>query len=135
MRKGRYTFKLKKEMTTDELFAVMQDHWHARRFNKPRKGMLWKDDYEEFIILPATWQHVIIIYTNKKKVIMNSAWPKTNIAEQLAETIKPSSEFYPILKASKGLPAGRDRMGPMKDALQRYAAEMARMLGDCDLAE
>lgn len=134
MRKGRYKFRINRKMTTDELFDVMKEHWDSKRFNKPRKGMLWKDDYEEFIILPATWQHVIITYTEKNKVIMNSAWPKTNIAEQLGKTVNYSSEFYPILKASKGLPAGQDRMGPMKDALEKYAAEMARMLGECGLA-
>ncbi len=135
MMKGRYVFKINKKLTTDELFEIMEEHWNTKRFQKPVKGMLWKTDYEEFIILPATYQHVIIIYTNKNKVVMNSAWPKTDLPREMAEKITYSSEFYPILKKSEGLPAGRDRMGPMKEALARYASEMVRMLGDCGLAE
>ena len=93
MMKGRYVFKINKKLTTDELFEIMEEHWNTKRFQKPVKGMLWKTDYEEFIILPATYQHVIIIYTNKNKVVMNSAWPKTDLPREMAEKITYSSEF------------------------------------------
>lgn len=128
MRKGRYVFKLNRQMTTEEIWPVIKENWNEKRYNKPRKGMLWKTDYEEFIILPGTYQHVVIMYTGRKKLIMSSAWPKTNLPKQLANTVTYSSEFYPIIKASEGLPAGPDRMGPLKNAMSIYADEVARII-------
>ncbi len=133
MRKGRYVFKLNREMTTDQLWEIVKKSWNEKRFNKPRKGMLWKTDYEEFIVLPGTTQHVVIIYMEKRKLIMSSAWPKTDLAQQLADTVTYSSEFRPILEKSKELPPGPDRMGPLKDAMEKYAGEVARIIAENNL--
>jgi|GEM_PF-1948672 len=128
--KSRYVFKIKEPMTTDELYAMMQKQWNTRRFNTPVKGMPEPKAYEEFVILPGTYQHVVIIYAEKKKIIMSSYWVKTDLAEQLAETVTFSSEFYPLVQESRGLPAGQDRMGPLKKIMHRYSLEMFRMLAE-----
>jgi hypothetical protein len=131
--KSRYVFKVKEPITTEALYSIMKNHWNTKRFNSFLFGMPEPNAKEEFIILPGTYQHIVIIYAEKNKIVMGSYWAKTNLAKQLAEKTTYTSEFYEFVEESKTLPAGRDRMGPLKSILARYSAEMLRMLSELSM--
>ena len=117
-------------MELNELYELMRERWSVKNFNdfqilRPDPKMI-----EDYIVLPATFHHVVIIYTDGKKVIMSIYWPKDELAGDLAMKITYSSAFYKNAQLSRDLPVGRDRGGPFAKALARYTAEMQRILTD-----
>ncbi len=128
--KKRYVFRLKEPMTLEQLCSIMEERWDKTNFNIFIKRKPDEKAYEEFIMLPATYHHVVMIYTEKKKLVMGIFWPRDSLAEELADKITYSSPFYNNAQASRELPPGRDRMDTFPQALYRYAFEMKRILKD-----
>lgn len=133
---GRQVIITKRAFTLEELEEFMQAHWDKEQYNDFVIGRPTPASVEEYILLPATQRHVVIVYprragglfSGKNKVILSVCHTPSGAAQYFAASIHSHNAFFAAWKIDKIMSLEKERKGPAEEALQKYAAYMRELL-------
>ena len=133
---GRQVIKTNRAFTLDELARFMDEHWDKTQYNDFGIGRPTKASIEEYILLPATYRFMVIVYArsagglfNKdNKVILSVCDTSEGAKQDFARSIPSENVLFGAWKVDTTLSMEKERKGPAEDALQKYAAYMRELL-------
>ena len=125
---GRQTIKTNRAFTLGELEQFMQEAWDKSRYNDFSIGRPTPASIEEYILLPATYRFMVIVYARKNKVILAVCDTKEGVKQDLARSIPSDNVLFGIWKVDRVMSMEKERKGPAEEALQAYAAYMRELL-------
>jgi hypothetical protein len=133
---GRQVIAVNRPLSLQELEQVMQEGWDKERYADFRIGRPTSASIEEYILLPATYRFLVIVYpraagwlfSRQNKVILSVA--DTPASAQLAffEYMPKQGPLTRLWQTSQVLSAEKERRGPAEEALQAYTAHMRDVL-------
>lgn len=132
--KGYQSFKTDPPISFEEFLELMAQRWNQETngvytVGKPHKYTITS---EEFVLLPATGLHMIIVRPRKKKITL-TVCPTTEGAQESFNDVgrRLRRGFMGDLgDMITGTSLEKDRSGPAEEALQFYTARMKEMLAD-----
>ena len=83
---------------------------------------------DEYIILPATYHHVVLVYTRKDKITLITYWTGSNLANELANTVLPESRIFNETIRSRTLTIEEDRIETAESALNEYTEYLQKII-------
>lgn len=126
--KGREVIKVDFTWTLQEMYEFMNQNWDKETYNDFSIGKPTPMSIEQYILLPATQNCVIIAYPRKGKVIFSVA-DNPDGAKQLAKTMIPTrSAVAKLYQTSLSLNHTKEMKGPAADICEIYAEYMKKLL-------
>ncbi|MCQ2401816.1 MAG: hypothetical protein MJ059_07845 [Lachnospiraceae bacterium] len=133
---GRQVIKVNKGLTLDELLAFMEKNWDKESHNEFRKGRPTAASIEEYILLPATDNYMVIAYPRKKgglfnkedKVVLSVCDTPEGIKGQIITSLPTRNIFFGAAQVGLIMSKEDERKGPAENALQFYTAYMKELL-------
>lgn len=133
---GREVILTNRSFTPEELFEFMESRWDKERYNNFVLGSPTNMSVGEYVMLPATSRHLVIVYSKDKgflnkdqKVILSVALTTAGAMESLARSIPTGGNvFAGAAKFGSVLSQEQDRTGPAQEALEIYAKYMRSLL-------
>lgn len=133
---GRQTIKTNRAFTLDELERFMQEAWDKSRYNNFSIGKPTPASVEEYIMLPATYRFMVIVYaraagglfSKDNKVILAVCDTKDGAKQDFARSIPSDNVLFGIWKVDTVMTMEKERKGPAEAALHAYAEHMRDLL-------
>ena len=133
---GRQVIEVKEPMTLQELAEFMEANWDKEAYGDFTVGRPTSISIEEYILLPATYRFLIIVYPraagglfNKtNKVILSTADTPESAKMAVAEYMPSGNAILKLWQTSSVLSSEKERKGPAEEALQLYTAHMKDIL-------
>ena len=126
--KGREVIDVNFTWTLDEMEQFMKENWDTTEQPEFTRGKPQPMSIEEFLMLPATPNMLVIAYPRKNKVIFSVAQNKEG-AKTLALTAIPShNTIYNIAKSAATLSLTKEMKGPAAEICALYAEYMKELL-------
>ena len=133
---GRQVIEVKEPMTLQELADFMEVNWDKEKYGTFTIGRPTPISIEEYIILPATYRFLIIVYpraagglfSKSNKVILSTADTPESAKMAVAEYMPSGNAIMKLWQTSSVLSSEKERKGPAEEALQLYTAHMKEIL-------
>ena len=133
---GRQVILINKPLTLQELEQIMQNDWDKEQYGNFKIGRPTKASIEEYILLPATYRFLTIVYpraagglfSKENKVILSTADTPEGAKIAVAEYIPTKGPLTKLWQTSSVLSAEKERKGPAEEALLAYTAHMKDVL-------
>lgn len=126
--KGREVIKVNKTFTLEELAAFMDAHWDAAEFGGYQVGRPTPASIEEYIILPATKNCLVILYPRDGKVILSVAQTPAGVGKMAFTAIPTGNAIAGIAQASASISLAKELRGPANDIMLIYAEQVKKIL-------
>lgn len=139
---GRQTIAINRAMTLDELLEFMNENWDVETHCKFKKGRPTAASIEEYILLPATRNYMVIVYPRQagglfsktNKVILTVCDTPKGVESEIIESIPSGNAFFGALKIELVTTKEKERKGPAEEVLQFYTGYMKELLEKAGLA-
>ena len=133
---GRQVIEVKEPMTLQELAEFMEANWDKETYGDFTVGRPTSISIEEYILLPATYRFLIIVYpraagglfSKTNKVILSTADTPESAKMAVAEYMPSGNAILKLWQTSSVLSSEKERKGPAEEALQLYTAHMKEIL-------
>lgn len=133
---GRQVLPINKSITLQELEQIMRENWDKEQFGSFMIGKPTKASIEEYILLPATFRYLVIVYpraagglfSKENKVILSTADTPEGAKIAAAEFFPTKGPLTKLWQTSSVLSAEKERKGPAEEVLQAYTAHMKDIL-------
>ena len=133
---GRQVIEVNKGFSLDELLQFMNENWDTETHCKFIKGRPTAASIEEYILLPATPNYMVIAYPRKAgglfnkadKVILSVCDTPEGVKTEIIESIPSGNVFFGALKIGLVTSKEKERKGPAEKVLQYYTEYMKELL-------
>lgn len=132
--KGYQSFKLREPMEFDEFVRIVEERWNQEAdgeyvIGRPNSVAIGK---EEFVMLPATRRHIIIVRPRKKKMTLTTSVNEDGASKVFSDVERNvrRGKWVSLFDMFDGDSLDKERNGPAEEALQYYTARMKEMLAD-----
>ena len=133
---GRQVIEVNRGFSLDELLQFMNENWDTETHCKFIKGRPTAASIEEYILLPATPNYMVIAYPRKagglfnkeNKVILSVCDTPEGVKTEIIESIPSDNVFFGALKIGIITSKEKERKGPAEKVLQYYTAYMKELL-------
>lgn len=120
----------------DELLQFMNENWDTETHCRFIKGRPTAVSIEEYILLPATPNYMVIAYPRKpgglfnkeNKVILSVCDTPEGVKTGIVESIPSGNDFFSALKVGLVTSKEKERKGPAEEVLQYYTEYMKELL-------
>lgn len=133
---GRQVIKTKRAFSLDELMDFMKANWDIETYGGYAKGKPTPASIEEYILLPATDNYMVILYSRKAgflsrdhKVILSVCDTPQGAVGQMITSLPTRSAVLGVTKVAMVSDREKERKGPAEEALQFYTDHMKELLG------
>ncbi len=128
--------EVNKGFSLDELLQFMNENWDTETHCKFIKGRPTAASIEEYILLPATPNYMVIAYPRKAgglfnkadKVILSVCDTPEGVKTEIIESIPSNNVFFGALKIGLVTSKEKERKGPAEKVLQYYTEYMKELL-------
>ena len=131
--KGREVIEVPFTWTLEELNQFMQKNWNTEEYGVFEVGRPTPASIEEYILLPATKNYLVIAYPRKGKVIFSVADSLEGATRMLALSIPTKSIIANLYQASLSFDRVKEMKGPAADICEEYAKYMRGLLAEAGL--
>ncbi|MBQ0018597.1 MAG: hypothetical protein KBS63_05295 [Clostridiales bacterium] len=133
---GRQVILTNRGFTLDELLQFMNENWNTETHCKFIKGRPTPASIEEYILLPATPNYMVIAYPRKaggifnkeNKVVLSVCDTPEGVKTQIIQSIPSGNAFFGALKIGIIQSKEKERKGPAEEVLQYYTEYMKTLL-------
>ena len=133
---GRQVIKVNRGFSLDELLQFMNENWDTETHCRFIKGRPTAASIEEYILLPATPNYMVIAYPRKagglfnkeNKVILSVCDTPEGVKTEIIESIPSGNAFFGALKIGLVTSKEKERKGPAEEVLQYYTEYMKKLL-------
>lgn len=133
---GRQVIVVNKGFTLDELADFMNKNWDCESHNQFRRGRPTAASIEEYILLPATDNYMVAVYSRKagglfnkeNKVILIVCDAPAGIKTQLISSLPTRNIFFGAAKIGVVMSKEKERKVPAENALLFYTEYMKDLL-------
>lgn len=133
---GRQVIEVNRGFSLDELLQFMNENWDTETHCRFIKGRPTAASIEEYILLPATPNYMVIAYPRKagglfnkeNKVILSVCDTPEGVKTEIVESIPSGNTFFGALKIGLVTSKEKERKGPAEDVLQYYTEYMKELL-------
>lgn len=133
---GRQVIEVNRGFSLDELLQFMNENWDTETHCRFIKGRPTAASIEEYILLPATPNYMVIAYPRKagglfnkeNKVILSVCDTPEGVKTEIAESIPSGNFFFSALKIGLVTSKEKERKGPAEEVLQYYTEYMKELL-------
>lgn len=133
---GRQVIKTTKAFTLDELMEFMNANWDVGTCGGFTKGKPTPASIEEYVLLPATDNYMVILYSRKAglfskdpKVILAVCDTPQGAVGQLITSLPTRNAVFGVSKIAMVADREKERKGPAEETLQFYTENMKKLLG------
>lgn len=126
--KGREVIKVNFTWTLDELLQFMKEKWDAEEYGQFQKGKPTVASIEEYILLPATENCLVIAYPRKGKIIFSVADNSEGLVRLTASALPVRSPISKIYQSSLTISRAKEFTGPAAEICEVYANYMKDLL-------
>lgn len=131
--KGREVIKVSFTWTLDQLAEFMEDKWDTEEFGEFQIGKPTPLSMEEYILLPATPNCLVIAYARKGKIIFSVADNSTGAVRLAATAVPTRGPIAGIYQASMSVNRTKEMKGPAAEVCEKYAENMKKLLAEAGL--
>ena len=133
---GRQVIEVNRGFSLDELLQFMNENWDIETHCGFIKGRPTAASIEEYILLPATPNYMVIAYPRKagglfnkaNKVILSVCDTPESVKTEIIESIPSNNVFFGALKIGLVTSKEKERKGPAEEVLQYYTEYMKELL-------
>ena len=133
---GRQVIEVNRGLSLDELLQFMNENWDTETHCRFIKGRPTAASVEEYILLPATPNYMVIAYPRKagglfnkeNKVILSVCDTPEGVKTEIIESIPSGNAFFGALKIGLVTSKEKERKGPAEEVLQYYTEYMKELL-------
>lgn len=132
--KGREVIKVSFTWTLDDFYRFMQEKWDTEEYGAFQKGKPTPASIEEYVLLPATQNCLVIAYPRKGKIIFSVADNTNGLVRMTASALPTRSPISKIYQSSLSISRAKEFKGPAADICAAYAEYMKKLLAEANLS-
>ncbi len=130
---GRQTIELRRKWDLEELRSYLEPRWDESIGPAPKRYE--KMVIGDYLVLPATPRFVVLLYPNRKGVVLITYPGVEGWATQILSTIPARSIVSGYYKISAVLDKERERKGPAEEMLLKYAGIVGSILKEAERSQ
>lgn len=133
---GRQVLITNKGFERDELFNYLTKNWNTEDFPLPVIEKPTPGSIAEYIVLPASYRFLVIIYpkkagglfNKKNKVVLSVCDSPAAIREKIVSSVPSKSIIFGAFKIDSVMSQENERKGPAEESLIKYTEYIKDML-------
>lgn len=140
---GRQVILINKPLSLDQLLQFMNENWDKETYNGFTKGKPTPASIEEYILLPATENYMVIafprkadgLFSKKNKVVLSVCDTPAGAVKNIIISLPTRRVFTGGAKIAATISREEERKGPAEEALLFYTKHMTDLLKGAGLTE
>ncbi len=128
--KGREVIKIDRSMDLNQLYEFMEKYWDTDRFGRFEKGRPSPFSIEEYIMLPATDNCMVIVYPRKGKIILSVCDNIEGVKKIVFSAIPTDDVMFRIVQNATLISRVKELKGAAHEIMMRYAEHMRTLLAN-----